>query len=159
VLQRIRSFGRRCLSIAVPLPVVVLFALGVILWVIPVSPVTIEWETGSEVGTAGFNLYRALTASSDAELTWTLVNSDLIPARGDEILGADYRYEDHDVQAGRRYHYRIEEVEWGGKVTTYPHVIDVRAGVPRSWIHAQGVVLIALSVVLLWRRNARVDHQ
>ena len=86
--------------------VVVLFIGGGYLLFVDTAPVILSWETASEVGTAGFNVYR----SDYGEDQFVQVNDELIPAKGDELLGAAYRYEDYAVSTASRYLYRIEEV-------------------------------------------------
>jgi len=110
-------------------------------------PVALSWETASEVGTAGFNVYRAVFPGED----FVQVNPTLIPARGDEVLGAAYRFEDDAVAAGRRYVYRIEEVEWDGGLNVYPETVTVRAGLPRLWLKVEGGLLLLLAAGLAWR--------
>jgi hypothetical protein len=112
-----------------------------------IPPVLLSWETASEVGTAGFNVYRAPYSSDD----FVQVNGALIPAQGDELVGAAYRYEDDDVVPGRRYTYRIEEMEWDGTTNLYPETETVRAGLPRFWIKIEGGVLLVLGLLLLWQ--------
>ncbi len=118
---------------------------GWLLWA-NIPPVLLSWETASEVGTAGFNVYRSAAAAD-----YVQANPTLIPAQGDEITGAAYRFEDADVAAGRRYVYRIEEVEWDGTHTTYPETVTVYAGLPRFWTKVEGGLMLALAAVLIWR--------
>jgi len=129
----------------------VLFVSGVLLLLRDIPPVMLSWETASEVGTAGFNVYRATVSGDD----FVQVNATLIPAEGDELVGAAYRYADDDVAPGARYRYRIEEVEWDGSVNTYPETVTVRAGLPRFWTKVEGGVLLALALLLLWRSFKR----
>lgn len=112
-----------------------------------IPPVLLSWETASEVGTAGFNVYRAPFGSDD----FVPVNADMIPAQGDELVGAAYRFEDDDVVPGQRYVYRIEEMEWDGTANLYPETVTVRAGLPRFWIKIEGGVLLVLGLLLLWQ--------
>ena len=79
------------------------------------TTVIVEWSTSSELDTAGFNLYRR-QLGSDQE---TLVNDTLIPASPDPLIGADYEYEDSNVQSGQEYNYYLEEVEFNGTTTRY----------------------------------------
>ncbi len=124
---------------------------GVYLLLADIPPVALSWETASEVGAAGFNVYRAEVPGGD----FVQVNTALIPAEGDEIGGAAYRFEDDAVKPGRRYAYRIEEVEWNGAATLHPETVTARAGLPRAWTKAEGALLLALGAILLWRAFKR----
>jgi hypothetical protein len=145
--ERIKGvpWGRVLLAIA-------LLVSGLYLLLADIPPVALSWETASEVGAAGFNVYRAAAPSSGVDGNdFVQVNATLIPAEGDELVGAAYRFADDDVKPGRRYAYRIEEVEWDGHTTLYPETVTVRAGLPRAWTKAEGGLLLLLGVVLLWR--------
>jgi hypothetical protein len=133
-------WGRALLAMA-------LLVSGLLLLLTDTPPVTLSWETASEVGTAGFNVYRAAAPGGD----FVQINAALIPAEGDELVGAAYRFEDDDVALARRYDYRIEEVEWDGSINTYPETVTVRAGLPRFWTKVEGGVLLLLALFLLWR--------
>jgi hypothetical protein len=134
----------------------VLLVSGIYLLLSDIPPVTLSWETASEVGTAGFNVYRAEAPVPEASGgDFVQVNAALIPAEGDEMVGAAYRFEDDAVRPGRRYAYRIEEVEWDGVTTLYPETVTVRAGLPRVWTKAEGGLLLLLGVILLWRNLKR----
>ena len=128
----------------------VLIGTGVALLLADIPPVVVSWETASEVGTAGFNVYRAPLSAS----AMVRVNPELIPSEGDEMVGAAYRYADDDasLRPWRRYRYQIEEVEWDGRATLYPEAVVVRAGLPRAWTKVEGGLLIILAAGLLWRR-------
>jgi hypothetical protein len=115
------------------------------------APVVLTWETASEVGSAGFNVYRSPAGEDD----FTQVNEALIPAQGDEMVGASYRFEDSNVKPGVRYRYRIEEVELDGTTTVYPETVEVRAGLPRLWVKVEGVALIAVALFVLWQAFLR----
>ncbi len=129
----------------------VLLVSGLWLLLADIPPVALTWETASEVGTAGFNVYRAAAPGGD----FVQVNAALIPAKGDELAGAAYRFADDDVAPGRRYEYRIEEVEWDGSINIYPETVAVRAGLPRLWTKVEGGVLLLLALFLLWRSFKR----
>jgi hypothetical protein len=130
---------------------VLLIVGGVWLWVSDLAPVVLTWETASEVGAAGFNVYRSPADEDD----FTQVNEALIPAQGDEMIGASYRFEDSDVKPGVLYRYRIEEVELDGSTTVYPQIVEVRAGLPRLWVKVEGVALIAVALFVLWQAFLR----
>ena len=120
---------------------------GLSLLLADIPPVRLTWETASEVGTAGFNILRA--ASADGP--FKQVNSALIPAQGNEVVGATYHFADEQAAPLHRYVYRIAEVEWNGTITPYPETITVRAGLPRAWTKAEGGLLILVALVLLWK--------
>ncbi|HOT90417.1 MAG TPA: hypothetical protein PLJ78_00125 [Anaerolineae bacterium] len=124
---------------------------GMVLLLRDIPPVLLIWETASEVGTAGFNVYRAEVPDGD----FVQVNPTLIPAAGDELVGASYRFADDNVAPGRRYRYRIEEVEWNGAINTYPETVTVRAGLPRFWTKVEGGLLVLLALWVLWRSFKR----
>ena len=126
---------------------VVLLVFAGYMIIVDIPPVTISWETASEVGTAGFNIFRADIHSEQ----FVQVNENMIPAEGDEMLGAAYSYDDHDVKPTQRYLYRIEEVEWDGIKHLYPETETVRAGLTRLWRQLEGGVLCVLAIVLLWQ--------
>jgi hypothetical protein len=67
------------------------------------SPV-LEWQTASEIGTLGFDLYRR-TADGD----WVLVNDDLVPALN-TITGGTYSFRDTAISAAGTYTYKL--IEW-----------------------------------------------
>lgn len=115
------------------------------------APVVLTWETASEVGAAGFNVYRSPAGEDD----FTKVNETLIPTQGDEMVGASYRFEDPNVKPGVRYRYRIEEVELDGTTTLYPETVEVRAGLPRLWVSVEGAVLIVVALFILWQTFLR----
>jgi len=145
-----------------PLNVRTLLALlvcvaGCALLLIDIPAVSLSWDTASEVGTAGFNIYRK--PEWDPAAGWTQVNDELIPAAGDELVGAAYRFDDDNLSLGRKYRYRIEEVEWDGRVTQYPDEVVVRAGLPSRWTRVEGGGLLLLGIGVLWRRKSkRVSH-
>lgn len=76
---------------------------------------TVEWETASEVGTAGFNLLRQDPAGGD----FVQINDRLLPALIGSPQGGVYRYPDRNVAPGGTYSYRLEEVEADGTVRGY----------------------------------------
>jgi len=84
--------------------------------------VVLAWETASEVGVLGFNLYRA----SDADGPYTRINPALIPAQGDEMTGAGYRYVDRPGIG--TFSYQLEDVATGGGATRHgPVSVQVAA--------------------------------
>ena len=79
----------------------------------PGQPIVIRWSTETEVNTAGFNLYRSLSAGGP----WEKINERLIPGAADPLRGGTYVFTDTAVIAGQTYWYELEEVETGGRTT------------------------------------------
>ncbi len=76
----------------------------------------LAWETGSELNSVGFNLYRAEAAGG----AQTRLNAALIPsAAPGGAQGATYEYVDESVSAGVTYHYWLEDVAADGSSTMH----------------------------------------
>ncbi len=81
--------------------------------------VTLAWETVSETGNAGFNVYRS---ESDAG-PWTKVNAALIPAKAPgSAEGQAYTWTDASAEAGLTYFYQLEDVALSGATTRHDPV-------------------------------------
>jgi hypothetical protein len=126
---------------------VLAFILGVVL-VRLVSPprVVITWQTASEVDTAGFHIYRSHLPAGPFEL----ITATPIPARGDPLTGAPYRYVDRDVIWGERYQYQLVEVLVDGTEEPQSEIVEGQAGVGWSWAMAVGALLGLLTSSLQW---------
>ncbi len=132
------------IRIAVPL---VYFALGVVMVYVGWRPeIIFTWETVSEVDTAGFLLYRSDSPAGP----FSPITETPIPAKGDPLVGASYKYKDRDVIWGQRYFYQLEEVERGGNHNTFPQVVDGKAGAGWSWALAAGALLAIVGGVIGW---------
>lgn len=70
------------------------------------SSILLEWETGTELDTAGFYVQRGLTQNGSYQRI-----SPFIFAKGDSLAGAVYQYLDTSVQSGTIYWYRLEEID------------------------------------------------
>jgi hypothetical protein len=140
------TVGRKPLFLTLAVSVL-LFALGVavVRFGFP-ARVIVTWETASEVDTAGFHVYR----SRSAEGPFSPVTDIPVPAEGDPLVGASYRYEDEAVVRGQRYFYQLEEVERYGTRNRYPEVVTGRAGVGWAWAVGGGALLSALGAVAAW---------
>lgn len=77
--------------------------------------VAVQWATEAEIDNAGFNLYRA--ESKDG--IYTKINKQIIPADGSAIQGASYEYLDRDVQNGKTYWYKLEDIDLNGTATMH----------------------------------------
>ncbi|MCU0493821.1 MAG: hypothetical protein MUD01_19695 [Chloroflexaceae bacterium] len=78
--------------------------------------VSVTWETGAEVGTAGFRLLRSATGSRAEAVE---VTTQLIAAQGRGQGGAVYRFRDTTARAGVVYSYWLVEVETSGATSEY----------------------------------------
>ena len=73
--------------------------------------VVVHWQTASEVGTVGFQLYRKVGGA------WVLVNTDgLIPAKGAPLggIGASYAYVDAGADPSATHTYKLVEITLDG---------------------------------------------
>jgi hypothetical protein len=130
----------RCVTSAI-----LVFALGTALVRLGSrSTVVVTWKTVSEVNTAGFLLYRGETLDGPFQL----LAETPIPAAGDPLVGASYRYEDTDVEWGQRYYYRLEEVERSGTVHPLDMVADGQAGAGWPWALGVGSLLAVVTSLL-----------
>lgn len=72
------------------------------------AKIEIEWETETEINTAGFNIYR----SDEADGEFVRINEQIIPSQSDAVSGATYVFLDENVQRGKTYYYRLEDIEY-----------------------------------------------
>lgn len=86
------------------------------------TSVTIEWTTETEVDVAGFNLYRGESPDGPFQR----INEHLIPGSSDPLLGGHYAYTDTEVEAGKTYFYKLEDVGLSG-TSTFHGPIEVQA--------------------------------
>lgn len=86
--------------------------------------VRLEWETASEIDTAGFHLWRGERADG----FYARITDSLIPAEGGAAWGATYAFEDWDVALGKTYFYQLEDIDSAG-VRTFHGPVSAWAGV------------------------------
>jgi uncharacterized repeat protein (TIGR01451 family) len=82
--------------------------------------VTVQWQTGFERDTAGFNLLRSATGSRADAIQ---VNPTLMPAGS---KGGEYAFVDAGAEAGVTYTYWLQEIELSGAVNDYPDTAVVQ---------------------------------
>lgn len=120
--------------------------------------ISVAWATGSEINTAGFNLYR----SESAQGPYVRINSELIPASNDALAGGKYQYLDKNTVAGHTYYYQLEDIELNGASVRHPAVKVTAANLAES--SAGPLILIGLGFgflalasggAFLLRRNAK----
>lgn len=79
--------------------------------------VTMVWETVTELDNAGFNIYR--TASPGGP--YIKINSNLIPAQGDELFGGYYTFFDRPGRG--TFYYQLEDVNLFGESSLHESVL------------------------------------
>jgi hypothetical protein len=99
------------------------------------TSIQVQWETASEIDTAGFNLWRRTSRDEG----FVRLNTDLIPGQGSPIQGASYAYDDADVTTGVTYYYKLEDVDIYGRGTLHGPV------------HALAGASLRLYLPLVWR--------
>jgi uncharacterized repeat protein (TIGR01451 family) len=82
--------------------------------------VTVQWQTGFERNTLGFNLLRSATGSRADAIQ---VNAEMIPAGA---KGGEYTFVDASADAGALYTYWLQEIEMSGQVNDYPETAVVQ---------------------------------
>lgn len=99
------------------------------------------WRTASEVGNAGFNLYR----SENKNGPYTRLNDSLIPGLLYSVTGKVYWYLDSDVFDGTTYYYKLEDVDCFGNKTQHgpvwatPGIDSDNDGIPDGWEKKYGL--------------------
>ena len=90
--------------------------------------VVVEWETASEVGTAGYYLYRL-----GAEGTWAAVGQGMHPAVPGAAQGAIYRLTDAGALPGGTYTYKLVEIESKGSTREFaPRTVTAPAAAGKT---------------------------
>lgn len=117
------------------------------------TPIRIEWETETEVDTAGFNIYRASSADGD----FSRINEQLIPGEGGPSSGASYEYVDRDVEPGQVYFYQLEDVELDNSAERH-EIIEFEAPLAPWWAAVTAAISVLAGLVLLVR-GLRTDRQ
>jgi hypothetical protein len=106
--------------------------------------VVIEWETASELDTAGFDIFRSITPDGPFER----ITINPVPSTGDPLIGGSYRFKDTQVNANNWYYYQLIEIETSGK----QNILGETSAMPRytGWIEGiAGLICIFLSVFLV----------
>ncbi len=104
------------------------------------ASIQIEWDTATELDTAGFYIYRAGQPTDEFQR----VNQKMIPSVGNATSGGSYSYADEDVAAGETYYYLLEEVENDSSANRYEDEIFSYT-VPQNW----GLITISVISMLV----------
>lgn len=84
----------------------------------------IQWQTTSEIDTAGFILKR----SESKDGIYSTISGRLIPANGSSISGESYTYKDFQIESGKDYYYQLVEID----LNNHEKICSVSSEVKRS---------------------------
>lgn len=73
--------------------------------------VLIKWTTESEIDNLGFHLYRSASESGQ----FTRITKDIIEGAGTSTVRNNYDYLDRNVENGKTYYYKLEDVDLSGR--------------------------------------------
>jgi hypothetical protein len=72
--------------------------------------ILLTWTTGSETENLGYNVYRCLTKDGKYEK----LTAELIEGAGSSRTTQTYQFIDEDVQVGKAYFYKLEQIDFDG---------------------------------------------
>ena len=76
------------------------------------NSISVRWQTGNELDNLGFHIWRNTVENQS---TAVQITGNLIPsAVSGQPIGADYDWEDQDVQAGVTYYYWLQDLDTQG---------------------------------------------
>jgi len=87
--------------------------------------VLIEWQTTSEIDNVGFHLWRSRAGNGK----YKRITSQIVPAQGSAVMGSFYAFEDENVLPGKRYFYKLEDMDSSGATTLHG---PVKARIPNE---------------------------
>ncbi|GEM_PF-1178374 len=110
--------------------------------------VVLSWQTGSELDTAGFHIWR----SSEPNGTYARITPSPIPSMGTGLAGATYAWSDTNVNSGQTWFYKLEDLDTSGLSTFHGPVSAtlVTASPILRFQAAPGSVFRGGSTVLNW---------
>jgi hypothetical protein len=80
--------------------------------------VTLQWESRSETDDLGFNIYR-----KEGSAAFVKVNTSLIPCTGPVESVNHYSFADKNVETGKAYTYRLEDMSNNGLVNSHKTIM------------------------------------
>jgi len=102
------------------------------------SSTLLRWVTGTEIGTAGFDLYRSETPDFES---YEKVNPRIIEPTGSPVAGAEYEVLDRSVRPGTLYYYFLVEIDVNGKRSTFgPVQARARIRVPNVFEMSSAII-------------------
>jgi hypothetical protein len=101
------------------------------------SAIVIEWQTGAELNTFGYMLYRA---ERNERASAMLVTGEIIAARG---AGAVYKFTDASADPAKRYFYWLVEIETTGSQNEHGPIIASSVAAPNGEVVVQANPVVA----------------
>lgn len=77
--------------------------------------IILDWSTESEINNIGFNVLRSNSENGE----YSKINKRIIPARGNGLNGASYRFIDKKADSGKTYWYKLEDIDTNGQSTIH----------------------------------------
>ena len=71
------------------------------------NKVIIQWQTATEINNLGFNILRSESETGP----YTKINKKLIKAKGSSTKGASYKFKDKNIETGKTYWYKLEDID------------------------------------------------
>lgn len=87
--------------------------------------VELAWMTESEVDNLGFNIWKSELENANYEK----LNRELIGGAGNSTSSHEYKFIDNQVESGKTYYYKLEDVDTLGRMHFYP-AIAVEVNLP-----------------------------
>ncbi len=94
--------------------------------------VTLNWKTATEVGVAGFNLYRSSASAGPYTLLGSYSSNKSLAATGSSSRGASYHFVDNSAQSGKTYYYKIESLDLNGR-SAQLGLLKVTVDIPENY--------------------------
>ncbi|MBI5376569.1 MAG: thrombospondin type 3 repeat-containing protein [Candidatus Schekmanbacteria bacterium] len=94
--------------------------------------VVLKWKTASESNNEGFNILRSESAGNEStDREYVKINKNLIKTKNAGISGAKYKFKDNNIKSGKKYLYRIEDINMYG-VSTFHDPIEIKITAKKS---------------------------
>ncbi len=107
--------------------------------------VLLEWATATELDNAGFNLWR----SEEKNGEYVRINPYFIPAEGQAGFGAEYSFTDYNVQNGRVYYYKLEDIDIYGNTSFHGPVPATPNDIIPIWPD-EGKIIPSGAILFSW---------
>ena len=109
----------------------------------------LTWSTASEINSSGFELQRSPDANNFEKIDWLM-------GQGNATSVTNYFYDDKNVQPGRIYYYRLEQIDFNGE-EKYSAIIDAKISDEKSLNFVINGNPVQQSAIISWDLPAE-DH-